>query len=157
MGFAVSALLATALAEEPFYGLAISGDGSFTMSPQILIDGVAHGAKGCILLLDNRRMGAITGLQYAQYGEECATSDAVDVDYVAWARAIDGVQALEGGRTPAALRSALDQAGQYDGLSTIHVPVYFGPDELGGLGAFGRWNVGNWCQETQALRHEIGL
>jgi hypothetical protein len=25
------------------------------------------------------------------------------------------------------------------------------------LGAFGRWNVGNWCADTEALRHEIGL
>lgn len=29
--------------------------------------------------------------------------------------------------------------------------------ELGGMGAFGRWNVGNWCDEVQALRHKIGL
>ena len=31
MGFAVSALLSTALASKPFYGLALTGDGSFTM------------------------------------------------------------------------------------------------------------------------------
>ena len=62
MGFAVSALLATAMASRPFYGLALSGDGSFVMNPQVLIDGVEHGATGCILLLDNRRMAAISGL-----------------------------------------------------------------------------------------------
>src|SRR5208282_4258888 len=56
MGFAVSALLATGLAAQRFYALALNGDGSFTMNPQILIDGVQHGARGCILLLDNRRM-----------------------------------------------------------------------------------------------------
>jgi 3D-(3,5/4)-trihydroxycyclohexane-1,2-dione acylhydrolase (decyclizing) len=39
----------------------------------------------------------------------------------------------------------------------VHLPVYFGLDERGGLGAFGRWNVGNWCADTQAMRHEIGL
>ncbi len=65
MGFAVSALLVTGVASKPFYGLALTGDGSFTMNPQILIDGVEHGARGCILLLDNGRMGAITGLQQA--------------------------------------------------------------------------------------------
>lgn len=157
MGFAGSALLATAVTEKPFYGLAFSGDGSFTMNPQILIDGVEHGARGCILLLDNQRMGAITGLQYAQYAEEHATSDTVNVDYVAWARAIKGVNALDGGRSPESLVAALDQAKVYDGLSLIHVSVYFGPNELGGMGVFGRWNVGNWCGETQALRHEIGL
>jgi 3D-(3,5/4)-trihydroxycyclohexane-1,2-dione acylhydrolase (decyclizing) len=145
------------VAEPSFYGLALTGDGSFTMSPQILIDGVQHGARGCILLLDNRRMGAISGLQLDQYGEDCATHDAVQVDYVAWARAIRGVQALEGGRTPEALVGALDRALAYDGLSLIHTPVYFGADELGGMGVFGRWNVGNWCAETQALRHKIGL
>jgi 3D-(3,5/4)-trihydroxycyclohexane-1,2-dione acylhydrolase (decyclizing) len=157
MGFAVSALLATAVTKKPFYGLALSGDGSFTMNPQILIDGVEHGARGCILLLDNRRMGAISGLQFAQYSKDFATNDSVAVDYVAWARAIKGVNALDGGYSPASLIAALDQAKAYQGLSLIHVPVYFGPNELGGMGVFGRWNVGNWCGDTQALRHEIGL
>jgi 3D-(3,5/4)-trihydroxycyclohexane-1,2-dione acylhydrolase (decyclizing) len=55
------------------------------------------------------------------------------------------------------LIAALNQARAYGGLSLIHVPVYFGPNELGGMGVFGRWNVGNWCTATQALRHRIGL
>ena len=101
--------------------------------------------------------GAISALQLAQYGADRATSDSVDVDYVAWARSVRGVQAFDGGRTPESLVAALHQARAHDGLSLVHVPVYFGPDELGGLGAFGRWNVGNWCAETQALRHRIGL
>ena len=157
MGFAVSALLATAITAKPFYGLALSGDGSFTMSPQVLIDGVQHGAQGSILVLDNRRMGAISGLQDAQYGAVYATNDSVEVDYVAWGRALKGLLALDGGRSVAALTEALDRAKAHQGLSLIHVPVYWGPDPLGGLGAFGRWNVGNWCEETQALRHRIGL
>ena len=157
MGFAVSALLATAVASEPFYGLAISGDGSFTMNPQILIDGVEHGATGCILLLDNRRMGAITGLQVVQYGVECATRDSVQVDYRAWARAVKGLAAFDGGHSPETLQQALEQAEAHKGLSLIHVAVYFGLHELGGFGAYGRWNVGNWCADTQAMRHEIGL
>lgn len=157
MGFAVSALLSTALASKPFFGLAVSGDGSFTMNPQILIDGTAHGAHGCILLLDNRRMAAISGLQREQYGKEHATSDRVGVDYVAWARSIAGVAAFDGGRSPESLRAALAQARAHDGISLIHVPVYYGPHPLGGLGSFGRWNVGNWVASTQALRHKIGL
>jgi len=157
MGFAVSALLATAMASKPFYGLALSGDGSFTMNPQILIDGQQHGARGCVVVLDNRRMGAISGLQDAQYGAVYATNDSVEVDYVAWGRAIKGLLALDGGRSVATLTEALDRAKAHDGLSLIHVPVYWGPDPLGGMGAFGRWNVGNWCEETQALRHKIGL
>jgi len=157
MGFAVSALLATALTEKAFYGVALSGDGSFTMNPQILIDGVLHGATGCIVLLDNRRMGAITGLQYAQFGAEYATGDTVEVDYVAWGGAIKGVNALFGGRSMAELESALRKAFAYNGLSLIHVPVYFGSDPLGGMGVFGRWNVGNWCENVQRMRHEVGL
>ena len=157
MGFAVSALLATAIADEPFYGVAVTGDGSFTMNPQILIDGVQHGARGCIVLLDNRRMAAISSLQRAQYGHDHATSDAVEVDYLAWARAVTGVQALDGGDTPTALRVALERAAAYEGLTLVHVPVYFGDDPLGGLGAYGRWNVGNWVAQTQALRHDLAL
>ena len=157
MGFAASALLATALTKKPFYGLAFSGDGSFTMSPQILLDGVEHSVQGCILVFDNRRMAAISGLQVAQYGVDFATHDSVEVDYAAWARAVKGVNALHGGYSPAELVSALDQARAYAGLSLIHLPVYYGPDELGGMGAFGRWNVGNWSEDTQSLRHQIGL
>jgi 3D-(3,5/4)-trihydroxycyclohexane-1,2-dione acylhydrolase (decyclizing) len=157
MGFAVSALLSTAAADSKFFGLAFSGDGSFTMNPQVLIDGVQHGARGCILLLDNRRMAAITGLQVAQYGHEFATGDSVEVDYVEWAASVKGVLALDGGSSVNSLLSALDRAYAYDGLSLIHVPVYFGENELGGMGVYGRWNVGNWCESTQALRHDIGL
>ncbi len=157
MGFAVSALLATALTDRPLYGLAFTGDGSFTMNPQILLDGVEHGAKGCILLFDNRRMGAISGLQTDQYGVDFASNDSVAVDYAALAGSIQGVCALHGGYSIASLISALDQAKAHPGLSLIHLPVYYGPHELGGLGVYGRWNVGNWAVETQKLRHEIGL
>lgn len=157
MGFAVSALLASAAAGQPFYGLALTGDGSFSMNPQILIDGAEHGARGCILLLDNGRMGAITGLQQAQYGAGFATWNRVQVDYLAWARSVPGLLALDGGRSPAELRAALDQAGRHPGLSLIHTRVYFGPHPLGGMGVYGRWNVGPWSDEVQALRHEIGL
>ncbi|HOZ45452.1 MAG TPA: thiamine pyrophosphate-binding protein [Candidatus Hydrogenedentes bacterium] len=157
MGFAASALLATAIASKPFYGLAFSGDGSFAMNPQILLDGAQHGAHGCILLFDNRRMGAISGLQDAQFGAIYATSDSVQVDYAAWANAIKGVQGLHGGYSVASLVDALNRAKAHDGLSLIHIPVYWGLDPLGGMGVFGRWNVGNWCTDTQALRHELGL
>lgn len=157
MGFAASALLATGVASTPFYALALTGDGSLVMNPQILIDGVQHGARGCILLLDNGRMGAITGLQMAQYGEGFATWNTLKVDYLAWARAVPGLLALDGGRTVASIQAALEQAGHHTGLSLIHVPVYFGSNPLGGMGVYGRWNVGNWSEDVQALRHEIGL
>jgi 3D-(3,5/4)-trihydroxycyclohexane-1,2-dione acylhydrolase (decyclizing) len=157
MGFAVSALLSTGLTRQPFYGLALSGDGSFSMNPQVLIDGAEHGARGCILLLDNGRMAAITGLQQDQYGEAVATWNTLQIDYLTWARSVPGILAIDGGSKPASLHSALDQAGKHPGLSLIHVPVYYGPDPLGGMGVYGRWNVGNWCGDVQALRHKIGL
>ncbi|PWB49491.1 MAG: thiamine pyrophosphate-binding protein [Anaerolineales bacterium] len=157
MGFAVSSLLATGAAEKPFYGLALTGDGSFSMNPQILIDGMQHEARGCILLLDNGRMGAISGLQEAQYGVGFATWDTLKVDYLAWGRSIPGLLALDGGSTPESLQGALEQAGEHFGLSLIHIPVYYGTNPLGGMGVYGRWNVGNWCDEVQGLRHDIGL
>lgn len=157
MGFAVSALLATGTASKPFYALAFSGDGSFTMNPQVLIDGAEHGARGCILLLDNGRMAAISGLQNDQYQHDFATANRLQVDYLAWARAIPGVKALEGGTSTEQLLTALNTARQHEGLTLIHVPVYYGADELGGMGVYGRWNVGNWCDKVQGLRHEIGL
>ena len=157
MGFAISALFSTAMASKPFYGVSFSGDGSFTMNPQILIDGVQHGASGCIIVFDNRRMAAISGLQNAQYGAEYATGDQVEVDYVAWAKAIKGVAGFHGGYSTEELKQALDMAYRHKGISLIHVPVYCGADELGGMGVFGRWNVGNWCEDVQALRHKIGL
>lgn len=157
MGFAVSALLATGTASKPFYGLAFTGDGSFTMNPQILIDGAEHGAKGCILLLDNGRMGAISGLQQDQYQHEFATANRQQIDYLAWGRAVPGVKTFDGGTNLAQLCDALEAARSYDGLSLVHVAVYYGANELGGMGVYGRWNVGNWCDDTQKLRHEIGL
>jgi len=157
MGFAVSALLANALREDGRYDIAFSGDGSFTMNPQILIDGVEHGVRGCIIVFDNRRMGAITGLQDAQYGVGFKTSDSVEVDYVAWANSIKGVKGIFGGRTPEELKNALQEAYNYPGLSLVHVPVYYGPHGMAGLGCYGDWNVGNWCDEVQAEHHRIGL
>jgi 3D-(3,5/4)-trihydroxycyclohexane-1,2-dione acylhydrolase (decyclizing) len=157
MGFAVSALLASGTASHPFYAVAFTGDGSFTMSPQILVDGVEHGAQGCILLLDNGRMGAISGLQLDQYHHEVATANHIRVDYLQWAKGVPGVLALDGGNSLDELQAALNQAGNHPGLSLIRVKVYFGASELGGMGVYGRWNVGNWCAKTQQLRHEIGL
>ena len=153
MGFASSALLAGALADRPRYGIAFCGDGSFMMNPQILIDGVEHGVRGMIVIFDNRRMAAITGLQVAQYGRAFRTNDRVAVDYVRFASAVDGVKAVHGGWDADALGKALCDAQAHDGLSVVHVPVYCGPHELGGLGAWGEWNVGNWCDAVQ--RHWI--
>ena len=149
MGFAVSALLASAIADKPRYGIAFTGDGSFMMNPQILIDGVEHGVRGTIVIFDNRRMAAITGLQVAQYGTGFRTNDRVAVDYVRLAGAVSGVLALHGGWSADELKRALQAAHAHDGLSVVHVPVYAGDHELAGFGAWGQWNVGNWCADVQ--------
>lgn len=150
MGFAVSALLAGAAVARPRYTIAFTGDGSFMMNPQILIDAVEHGARGMIVLFDNRRMAAITGLQQAQYGQGFKTNDGVAVDYVQLAGAVTGVKALHAGFDEAGLKAALEEAAAHDGLSLVHVPVHAGEEPLAGLGAFGSWNVGNWCRDVQA-------
>ncbi|MGV9863509.1 thiamine pyrophosphate-dependent enzyme [Rhodococcus koreensis] len=155
MGFAASALLSTGIARTPFFGLSMTGDGSFSMNPQILIDGIAHRTRGAVVLFDNRRQGAISSLQLDQYGIDYATNDQVGVDYQAWAAATAGVQALHGGHSLGDLSDALDKAYAHDGLTLIHVPVYFGSNPLGGLGSFGRWNVGPWVAATEELRHQL--
>jgi 3D-(3,5/4)-trihydroxycyclohexane-1,2-dione acylhydrolase (decyclizing) len=157
MGFAASALLASAIADEGRYCIALAGDGSFLMNPQILVDGVAHGVRGAVVVLDNRRMAAISALQRDQYGVDFATNDSVAVDYVALAAAVQGVNALFGGFDHTSLETALERAYDHDGLSLIHVPVYWGSDPRGGMGVYGRWNVGDWCDEVQGRYHSQPL
>jgi 3D-(3,5/4)-trihydroxycyclohexane-1,2-dione acylhydrolase (decyclizing) len=150
MGFAVSALAAGGIANEPRYSIAFSGDGSFMMNPQILIDAVQHRAHATVVIFDNRRMAAISSLQQAQYGAEFKTSDSVAVDYVTLCNSIGGVRAIDGGMSVESLKKALARAHEHPGLSVVHVPVYSGADPLGGLGAYGSWNVGNWVSDVQA-------
>lgn len=157
MGFAVSSMLAFALQGGKDYPVAYTGDGSFMMNPQILIDAVQYGLKGMIVLFDNRRMGAITSLQHAQYDVGFSTDDTVEVDYVQMAESVKGVKGFYGGESMEELEKALEQAYAHEGLSLVHVPVYFGREDLGSLGSFGDWNVGNWCERVQKLKHEIGF
>ncbi len=149
MGFSGSALLSAARMKDAKYGIAFTGDGSFMMNPQILIDAVEHGVRGMVALFDNRRMAAITGLQLAQYEREFKTNDGVAVDYVAMAGAVSGVKALHGGFSRDELEAALEKAHAHDGLSLLHIPVYAGEDPIAGMGAYGAWNVGNWVEDVE--------
>ena len=153
MGFATCAVIASGMASKPRYGIAFTGDGSFMMNPQALISAVEHGARGMVVIFDNRRMAAISGLQHAQYGVDFRTNDSVAVDYVRMASSIAGVQAFSGGDTLESLRQALDQAHAHAGVSVVHVPVYAGTEADAGLGAYGSWNVGNWCDDVQRRYH----
>ena len=153
MGFATCALTAGGLAASPRYAIAFTGDGSFMMNPQALISAVEHGARGMVVIFDNRRMAAISGLQHAQYGVDFRTHDSVAVDYVQLTASVRGVLALSGGDSIASLQATLDQAYAHPGVSVVHVPVYAGTAPEGGLGAYGSWNVGNWCEDVQQRYH----
>ena len=150
MGFSPSAILASAIADNPTYPISFVGDGSFMMNPQVLIDAVYFELKGMVIIFDNRRMAAITGLQYAQYNKEFKTNDGVAVDYVAMANSVKGVKGFFAGYSKNDFNKTLNEAYQHKGLSVIHVPVYSGTHELGGMGAYGSWNVGNWCENVQS-------
>lgn len=150
MGFATCAVTAAGMANTKRYPMAFTGDGSFMMNPQALISAVEHGARGTIVVFDNRRMAAISSLQHAQYGHDFRTNDAVAVDYVKMASSVKGVLALWGGEDADSLRDALRCAHAHDGLALVHVPVYAGERPEGGLGAYGSWNVGNWCDDVQS-------
>ena len=67
------------------------------------------------------------------------------------------MKAFHGGYSPEELQVALEDAHKHAGLSVVYIPVYCGEDELGGLGVFGNWNVGNWCDTVQEEKHRIGL
>ena len=151
MGFATCAVISNGMANKPKYGIAFTGDGSFMMNPQALISAVEHHAKGMIVIFDNRRMAAISSLQHAQYGNDFRTNDSVAVDYVQLAASVSGVKAIAVEGSLESLQDALKSAYAYDGLSVLHVPVYAGTDERGGLGAYGSWNVGNWCESVQDI------
>lgn len=157
MGFASSAILASAIADKPAYPVAFTGDGSFIMNPQPLIDAVNLGLKGMIVIFDNRRMAAISGLQRAQYGHDYKTDDNIEIDFVKLAEAVKGARGFFGGYSTGELKNILTEAFAYQGISVIHVPVYYGENELGGMGVFGNWNVGNWCEDVQKEKHRIGL
>ncbi|WP_322991874.1 thiamine pyrophosphate-binding protein [Limnohabitans sp.] len=149
MGFATCAVTAAGMASTLQYPIAFTGDGSFMMNPQSLISAVEHGARGTIVVFDNRRMAAISSLQHAQYGQDFRTNDGIAVDYVQMASSVKGVLAVWGGEDSASLQHALQLAHAHDGLALIHVPVYAGERPEGGLGAYGSWNVGNWCDDVQ--------
>lgn len=153
MGFATCAVIASGLAKSPRYAIAFTGDGSFMMNPQALISAVEHGARGMVVIFDNRRMAAISDLQRAQYGHDFRTNDGVAVDYVQLAGSIKGVKAFWGGETRQSLQAALAEARAHRGLSVVHVPVFAGAVPENGLGAYGAWNVGNWCDDVQRRWH----
>lgn len=151
MGFATSAVAAAGIAEDKRYMIAFTGDGSFMMNPQILVDALVHKARGMVVVFDNRRMGAISSLQVSQFGPDFGTNDDVAVDFATMASSFSGVLGVFGGYSASELDAALQKAYEHDGLSLVHVPVFWGEDHMAGLGAYGRWNVGPWVADVERL------
>ncbi|WP_187612332.1 hypothetical protein [Paraburkholderia sp. 31.1] len=56
---------------------------------------------------------------------------------------------VSSGRYGTGAADALAKAHAHPGLSLIHVPVYYGADPAGGMGAYGQWNVGPWSDSVQ--------
>ena len=56
-----------------------------------------------------------------------------------------------GGYGAAELERALGEAYAHEGLSVVHVPVYWGEAPEAGMGAYGRWNVGPWVHDVERL------
>ena len=154
MGFAISAISAAGIADDKRDMIAFTGDGSFMMNPQILVDALVHRAKGMIVVFDNRRMGAISSLQVSQFGSDFGTNDNVAIDFARLASSFSGVLGLFGGYSRSELEAALEKAHAHDGLSLVHVPVFWGEDTMAGLGAYGRWNVGPWVADVERLYAE---
>ncbi len=94
-------------------------------------------------------MGAISTLQSLQYAADYKTSDAVAVNYARLASGIEEISSIDGGNTRESLWDALGRAYRHEGLSIVHVPVYWSAEGDGNLGAYGQWNVGNWCADVQ--------
>ena len=105
----------------------------------------------------NRRMAAISSLQHAQCGAEFRTDDGVEVDYPSMARAFAGGRRFRG-RLVALRAGGRPRGGLRARRAFARACARFsGPDERGGLGAYGDWNVGAWCERVQREKHEIGM
>ena len=65
------------------------------------------------------------------------------------ANAVRGVKAIFGGDSAEGLRAALREAHAHQGLSPVHVPVFWGEDPMAGMGSCSRWNVGPWVQAVE--------
>lgn len=56
-----------------------------------------------------------------------------------------------GGTTVAELEHALKTAFAHEGLSLVHVPVFWSEDERAGMGSYGRWNAGPRVEKVEKL------
>jgi len=153
MGFAISAAFALGLVPDGGYPTAVIGDGSFLMQAQAIRDMVKHRSNCTVAVLDNQAMGAITTLQWAQQYEGFATRDpgaTPMVDFKKMAESM-GCAGFTPGPSVDSLMEGLDRARKHQGPAVVDIKVTISHEKYAALGAFGRWNVGPWSPEVEAI------
>ncbi len=120
MGFALPAAIAAKLVFPEQRVLAVSGDGGFLMNCQELETAVRLGLRLVIVILRDDSFGVVRWNQLTRFGRESGVSFG-NPDFVKFAESF-GARGyrVEGA---AALRPILEEAGQWQGLSIVDVPV----------------------------------
>ncbi len=120
MGFALPAAIAAKLVFPERRVLAVSGDGGFLMNCQELETAVRLGLRLVIVILRDDSFGVVRWNQLTRFGRESGVSFG-NPDFVKFAESF-GARGyrVEGA---AALRPILEEAGQWQGLSIVDVPV----------------------------------
>lgn len=153
MGFGISAAFALGLVEDASYPTAVIGDGSFLMQAQVIRDMVKHRSNCTVVVLDNQAMGAILGLQRAQGYAAFATADPSGLPAVDFAKMSEamGCAAFTPRSSVDSLKDCLDEARKHPGPAVLDVKVALSADHYAALEAFGRWNVGAWSSNVEAI------
>lgn len=120
MGFALPAAIAAKLVFPERRVLAVSGDGGFLMNCQELETAVRLGLRLVIVILRDDSFGVVRWNQLTRFGRESGVSFE-NPDFVKFAESFGarGYRVEEA----AALRPILEEAGQWQGLSIVDVPV----------------------------------
>ena len=122
IGYGLPGAIGAKLAAPDRPVVALTGDGGFNMSLGELETAKRSGANVVVIVVNNAASGYVKALQHAVFGGRFQSSDLLEMDYAAIARAMGcNGQRIE---DPAELGTALDAALQYgDGPSVIDVVV----------------------------------
>jgi acetolactate synthase-1/2/3 large subunit len=120
MGFALPAAIAAKLVHPERQILAVSGDGGFLMNCQELETAARLGVSLVIVILRDDSFGIVRWNQLTRFGRESGVRFG-NPDLVKFAESFGakGYRVAEA----AALRPILEEAGQWQGLSIVDVPV----------------------------------
>jgi len=140
---------ATAVASSPFYG---GADRRWFLHHEPANPGSTAASMGRAAASCCSTTGAWAPLAACRkpVWQQLCHLNTLQVDYLRWASAIPGCWS-GGGSNPEALQIALEEAGSHAGLTLIHLPVYYGPDPLGGMGGFTALERSNWCEDAAEI------